>query len=59
MNYNYMNREQRRIESPLSNRTNNISNNNTSILLNSKLDQQIKLINEKSEDNRIQENNCR
>lgn len=55
MNYNYMNREQRRIESPLSNRTNNISNNNTSILLNSKLDQQIKLINEKSENNRLEE----
>ena len=55
MNYNYMNREQRRIESPLSNRANNISNNNTSILLNSKLDQQIKLINEKSENNRLEE----
>ena len=56
MNYNYMNsREQRRIESPLSNRVNNISNNNTSILLNSKLDQQIKLINEKSENNRLEE----
>jgi len=55
MNYNYMNREQRRIESPLSNRAKNISNNNTSILLNSKLDQQIKLINEKSENNRLEE----
>ena len=59
MNYNYMNREQRRIESPLSNRANNISNNNTSILLNSKLDQQIKLINEKSENNRLEEEKTR
>ena len=55
-NYNYINREQRRIESPnhlLNN--NNTSINNTSLLLNSKLDQQIKIINEKSENNRLEE----
>ena len=52
-NYNYINREQRQIESPI--KFNNNSNNNTSILLNSKLDQQIKLINEKSENNRLEE----
>ena len=53
-NYNYINREHRRIESP-NNILNNNSNNNTSLLLNSKLDQQIKIINEKSENNRLEE----
>ena len=51
--YNNIKRQQRKIESP--NKINNISNNNTSLLLNSKLDQQIKLINEKSENNRLEE----
>ena len=52
-NNNFISREQRKLESP--NRNNNNSINNTSLLLNSKLDQQLKLINEKSENNRLEE----
>ena len=53
-NYNYIKKEKRKIESPNRLYSNN-SNNNTSLILNSKLDQQIKLIDEKSENNRLQE----
>ena len=48
-NNNYLNREERIIESI------NGLNNNNSLLLNSKLDEQIKIINEKSENNRLEE----
>ena len=54
-NYNYIKKEKRKIESPNRLNSNNNSNNNTSLILNSKLDQQIKLIDEKSENNRLQE----
>ena len=52
---NYIKKEKRKIESPNRLITINNSNNNTSLILNSKLDQQIKLIDEKSENNRLQE----
>ena len=51
--HSYINRDKRKIESP--NRLNDNSNSNASLILNSKLDQQIKLINEKSENNRLEE----
>ena len=53
-NFNYIDRGQRRNISP-SSLVNKLSNNNTSVLLNLKLDQQIKIINEKSENNRLEE----